>query len=219
MISIPLGSSILNQSNNVEEDSVSLAGTVFNEPWDSNVWENLLDLAHYGDERPGTASSCSRGCAPMCKTKQSFSSFPDPYTNETIEEEQLDDEIICTVEPHDSDNEEPQISPETSNENDDAYGIFGHTAPRPRKTSVSTSTSSKKPGFLTMENRCWKEVSQRIPSNSSSKSSTYDSRKTKSSSLMNVAHVAENGNYSIGDSHSLQRRAFTPTVAHTVRFR
>uniref|UniRef100_A0AC35TVY4 SH2 domain-containing protein n=1 Tax=Rhabditophanes sp. KR3021 TaxID=114890 RepID=A0AC35TVY4_9BILA len=29
----------------VDEDSVSVAGTVFNEPWDSNIWENLLDLA------------------------------------------------------------------------------------------------------------------------------------------------------------------------------
>uniref|UniRef100_A0A8R1HQK9 VPS9 domain-containing protein n=1 Tax=Caenorhabditis japonica TaxID=281687 RepID=A0A8R1HQK9_CAEJA len=34
----------------VEDDAVSVAGTVFNEPWDSNVWENLLDLAHHGDE-------------------------------------------------------------------------------------------------------------------------------------------------------------------------
>lgn len=37
-----------------EDDSVSVAGTVFNEPWDSNVWENLLDLAHYGAEKPST---------------------------------------------------------------------------------------------------------------------------------------------------------------------
>lgn len=34
----------------IEDDAVSVAGTVFNEPWDSNVWENLLDLAHHGDE-------------------------------------------------------------------------------------------------------------------------------------------------------------------------
>ncbi|CAI4222896.1 unnamed protein product [Auanema sp. JU1783] len=33
-----------------DEDNVSVAGTVFNEPWDSNVWENLLDLAHHGDD-------------------------------------------------------------------------------------------------------------------------------------------------------------------------
>ncbi|XGW03625.1 hypothetical protein V3C99_015087 [Haemonchus contortus] len=33
-----------------EDDTVSVAGTVFNEPWDSNVWENLLDLASHGDE-------------------------------------------------------------------------------------------------------------------------------------------------------------------------
>jgi len=175
-----------------------------------------LDLAQYGDERPGTASSCSRSVTQMY-----------PYTNETIEEEQGDDEIICTVEPHDSDNEEPlpQLA-EIANENEeDAYGIFGHTAPRPRKASIPTiSSSPNKAAVLTMENRCWKEVSQRIPSDSSSsKSSTYDSRKTKSSSLMNVAQASNstefhsaNGHFPIGDSHSLQRRAFTPTVAHTV---
>src|ERR1700743_705329 len=70
--------------------------------------------------------------------------FLDPYTNETIEEEQGDDEIICTVEPHDSDNEEPlpQLV-EIANENEeDAYGIFGHTAPRSRKASIPTTSSS-----------------------------------------------------------------------------
>ncbi|KAJ1352978.1 hypothetical protein KIN20_009513 [Parelaphostrongylus tenuis] len=33
-----------------DDDDVSIAGTIFNEPWDSNVWENLLDLANHGDE-------------------------------------------------------------------------------------------------------------------------------------------------------------------------
>jgi hypothetical protein len=28
------------------EDRESVAGTVFNEPWDSHVWENLLDMAN-----------------------------------------------------------------------------------------------------------------------------------------------------------------------------
>ena len=35
-----------------DDDTLSVAGTVFNEPWDSNVWENLLDLAQYGDDKP-----------------------------------------------------------------------------------------------------------------------------------------------------------------------
>ncbi|CAD6186848.1 unnamed protein product [Caenorhabditis auriculariae] len=34
----------------LDDDNLSVAGTVFNEPWDSNVWENLLDLAHHSDE-------------------------------------------------------------------------------------------------------------------------------------------------------------------------
>lgn len=32
-----------------EDDSHSVADTDFNEPWDSNAWENLLDLARFGD--------------------------------------------------------------------------------------------------------------------------------------------------------------------------
>ncbi|CAJ0576979.1 unnamed protein product, partial [Mesorhabditis spiculigera] len=34
-----------------DEDALSVAGTVFNEPWDSSAWDNLLDLAHHGDSR------------------------------------------------------------------------------------------------------------------------------------------------------------------------
>ncbi|KAI3421958.1 hypothetical protein GPALN_012496 [Globodera pallida] len=34
-----------------EDDSHSVAGTDFNEPWDSNAWENLMDLARFGDGR------------------------------------------------------------------------------------------------------------------------------------------------------------------------
>lgn len=30
---------------------MSVAGTDFNEPWDSNAWENLLDLARFGDAK------------------------------------------------------------------------------------------------------------------------------------------------------------------------
>ncbi|KAI1719289.1 protein sprint [Ditylenchus destructor] len=40
-----------------EEDAVSIAETDFNEPWDSNAWENLLDLAKFGDEKPSTATA------------------------------------------------------------------------------------------------------------------------------------------------------------------
>uniref|UniRef100_A0A0N5C0I8 Protein sprint n=1 Tax=Strongyloides papillosus TaxID=174720 RepID=A0A0N5C0I8_STREA len=40
----------INHNNQNDEDSISVAGTVFNEPWDSNIWENLLDLAKTVDE-------------------------------------------------------------------------------------------------------------------------------------------------------------------------
>uniref|UniRef100_A0A0N5ADU5 VPS9 domain-containing protein n=1 Tax=Syphacia muris TaxID=451379 RepID=A0A0N5ADU5_9BILA len=48
-------SSVFNGKNSQskDDDNLSVAGTVFNEPWDSNVWENLLNLAQYGDEKPG----------------------------------------------------------------------------------------------------------------------------------------------------------------------
>jgi hypothetical protein len=32
-------------------DDLSVAGTDFNEPWDSNAWENLLELAKFGDAK------------------------------------------------------------------------------------------------------------------------------------------------------------------------
>ena len=36
-----------------DDDAVSVAGTVFEEPWDSSAWENLLDLANHGDDTHG----------------------------------------------------------------------------------------------------------------------------------------------------------------------
>uniref|UniRef100_A0A0R3RHJ7 VPS9 domain-containing protein n=1 Tax=Elaeophora elaphi TaxID=1147741 RepID=A0A0R3RHJ7_9BILA len=72
---IKAGSSIQDQSGK-DDDDVSIAGTVFNEPWDSNVWENLLDLAHYGDEKPSTLTR---------------------HHGEVITEEG-DDEVICSLE-------------------------------------------------------------------------------------------------------------------------
>nr|CDP98654.1 BMA-TAG-333, isoform f [Brugia malayi] len=69
--------------NGKDDDNVSVAGTVFNEPWDSNVWENLLDLAHYGDEKPSTLTRHID-------------------TNQTVFggaiAEEVDDEVICSLE-------------------------------------------------------------------------------------------------------------------------
>ncbi|EJD76625.1 CBR-TAG-333 protein [Loa loa] len=66
-----------------DDDNISIAGTVFNEPWDSNVWENLLDLAHYGDEKPSTLTRHHD-------------------TNQTVLDEAIaeegDDEVICSLE-------------------------------------------------------------------------------------------------------------------------
>uniref|UniRef100_A0A915CW42 SH2 domain-containing protein n=1 Tax=Ditylenchus dipsaci TaxID=166011 RepID=A0A915CW42_9BILA len=50
-------SSTLEVPCNIDEDAVSIAGTDFNEPWDSNAWDNLLDLARFGDEKPSTANA------------------------------------------------------------------------------------------------------------------------------------------------------------------
>ncbi|GMT11419.1 hypothetical protein PFISCL1PPCAC_2716 [Pristionchus fissidentatus] len=47
-------SECLNENNNTsvlsrDDDSVSVAGTIFDEPWDSNTWENLLVCAGEGE--------------------------------------------------------------------------------------------------------------------------------------------------------------------------
>uniref|UniRef100_A0A1I8ECI0 Uncharacterized protein n=1 Tax=Wuchereria bancrofti TaxID=6293 RepID=A0A1I8ECI0_WUCBA len=69
--------------NGKDDDNVSVAGTVFNEPWDSNVWENLLDLAHYGDEKPSTVTR-------HIDTNQAV------FGGAIAEE--VDDEVICSLE-------------------------------------------------------------------------------------------------------------------------
>jgi len=62
-------------------DEVSLAGTDFNEPWDSNAWENLLDLARFGDEKPtpeqaiNTLHSNSSGIGGSCSAADQSVSF------------------------------------------------------------------------------------------------------------------------------------------------
>lgn len=51
---------LMRHSNNLEQDdddTISIAETDFNEPWDSNAWENLLDLARFGDEKSTTATA------------------------------------------------------------------------------------------------------------------------------------------------------------------
>jgi hypothetical protein len=54
---------------------VSVAGTVFNEPWDSNALDNLMDIAQFCDERPSKAKA--KGAFMECCT-----------THETIAEEE-----------------------------------------------------------------------------------------------------------------------------------
>lgn len=46
-----------NNSVKQDEDAVSVAETDFNEPWDSNAWENLIDLARFGDEKSNSAAA------------------------------------------------------------------------------------------------------------------------------------------------------------------
>ncbi|CAG9535668.1 unnamed protein product [Cercopithifilaria johnstoni] len=79
---VKTGSSSQDQSGK-DDDDVSIAGTVFNEPWDSNVWENLLDLAHYGDEKPSTLTR--------------HHDMNQIVLGEAIAEEG-DDEVICSLE-------------------------------------------------------------------------------------------------------------------------
>ncbi|KAM3716912.1 Protein sprint [Dirofilaria immitis] len=79
---VKMGSSNQDQ-NGKDDDDISIAGTIFNEPWDSNVWENLLDLAHYGDEKPSTLTR--------------HHDANQTILGEAIVEEG-DDEVICSLE-------------------------------------------------------------------------------------------------------------------------
>ncbi|VDM92401.1 unnamed protein product, partial [Litomosoides sigmodontis] len=81
-LTVKTGSSSQDQSAK-DDDDISIAGTVFNEPWDSNVWENLLDLAHYGDEKPSTLTR--------------HHDMNQSVLGEVIAEEG-DDEVICSLE-------------------------------------------------------------------------------------------------------------------------
>ncbi|VDN22344.1 unnamed protein product [Gongylonema pulchrum] len=71
--------------NGKDDDDVSVAGTVFNEPWDSTVWENLLDLAHYGDEKPSTLT-------------RHYELNQIGSVGDAIAEEEGDDEVACSLE-------------------------------------------------------------------------------------------------------------------------
>ncbi|VDK88120.1 unnamed protein product, partial [Onchocerca ochengi] len=108
---VKTGSSSQDQ-NGKDDDDVSIAGTVFNEPWDSNVWENLLDLAHYGDEKPSTLTR-------------------NHDTNQIVLDEAIaeegDDEVICSLEmSYDGDEgrslQKLQSNVDDSRNNDD-YGV------------------------------------------------------------------------------------------------
>ena len=183
-----------------EDDAVSVAGTVFNEPWDSSAWESLLEIAKYGDERPNIRAVANNFCKLVFYVYELLFIFLDLNSTNTIEEElsqalDVDDVVISCVE---SDSDEPLPSPDS----DDVHIVQEHVDNHMDESLDSLSSlkdSGSKKNLLSIENnRIWKEMSQRIPSEPSSKAGTFDPRKMKSSSMMNVA------------VNSLSRRAVNP---------
>ncbi|KAK6029653.1 Ras association domain protein [Ostertagia ostertagi] len=78
-----------------DDDTVSVAGTVFNEPWDSNVWENLLDLASHGDEG---LSPRSRRLSDAIQEEDSDSDrTPAGSTRMHESEDELDDDMWASM--------------------------------------------------------------------------------------------------------------------------
>ncbi|VDL82351.1 unnamed protein product [Nippostrongylus brasiliensis] len=78
-----------------DDDNVSVAGTVFNEPWDSNVWENLLDLASHGDEG---LSPRSRRLSEAIQEEDSDSDrTPGGSTRMHESDDELDDEMWAST--------------------------------------------------------------------------------------------------------------------------
>ena len=171
-----------------EDDAVSVAGTVFNEPWDSSAWESLLEIAKYGDEKPNVRAVANNFCKFIFCGHFHLSGFLDLNSTNTIEEElsqalDVDDVIISCVE---SDSDDPLPSPES----DDVHVIQEHVDNQMEESldSLTSLKNSESKNFLSIENnKIWKEMSQRIPSEPSSKAGTFDPRKMKSNSMMNVA--------------------------------
>ncbi|PIO60979.1 hypothetical protein TELCIR_17512, partial [Teladorsagia circumcincta] len=90
-------SSSSSESSNIkrDDDTVSVAGTVFNEPWDSNVWENLLDLASHGDEG---LSPRSRRLSDAIQEEDSDSDrTPAGSTRMHESEDELDDDMWASM--------------------------------------------------------------------------------------------------------------------------
>uniref|UniRef100_A0A914Z4A3 VPS9 domain-containing protein n=2 Tax=Panagrolaimus superbus TaxID=310955 RepID=A0A914Z4A3_9BILA len=173
-------------SETCDDDAVSVAGTVFNEPWDSNAWENLLDLAKYGDEKSNIRALAHNFYHNSTATIEEEDSLP----------LEVDDVVISCV---DSDSDEhPLASPES---------VEIIQMEESADSLASLKSSNKKDVFSVENNRIWAEFSNRIPSEPSSKASTFDPRKIRSNSMMNVAGA--------GGAATLTRRALTPNNSST----
>ncbi|CAD5225293.1 unnamed protein product [Bursaphelenchus okinawaensis] len=175
-----------------EDDCVSVAGTVFNEPWDSNAWENLLDIVHFYDEKPTKAKAKAV--------------YLECCANETIAEE--DDNLSCSAGSAASTCSKTSFPNQTLHSNSDVevQEVPLSVDDAPDSDDHFEQFDNFKTEPLTInDNRNWTEVSKRIPS----EPGTFDSRRGKSSSLMNV-----NEDYRfmspLLDTRSMKHRAMTP---------
>ena len=106
---------------------------------------------------------------------------------------EVDDVVISCV---DSDSDEPLPSPESVEITQD---FDDHE--RMQESADSLASLKSRKNEILSDNRIWAEFSNRIPSEPSSKASTFDPRKGRSNSMMNVAASAT----------TLTRRALTPS--------
>ncbi|VDD86755.1 unnamed protein product [Enterobius vermicularis] len=194
-------------SQNVkEDDTLSVAGTVFNEPWDSNVWENLLDLAQYGDEKPGGmkhVDSAMNSCI-----------------EEPIAEEDSEDEIACSLEAS-SDGEDEQsihvVQEKVCTGDVEEYG----TILRKRDAAYGANEMDKRRGIVETEThgKSTDASNNTIFSGSNSKINTLASRKEVSNSLVNVSDgTASLGSRKTLNSHSVRRSYFIEKFLVRIQF-
>ncbi|CAD5231494.1 unnamed protein product [Bursaphelenchus xylophilus] len=176
-----------------EDDCVSVAGTVFNEPWDSNAWENLLDIVHFYDEKPTKA-----------KTK---AVYMECCANETIAEE--DDNASCSAGSAASTCSKTSFPNQTLQSNSDVevqeVPLSVDEGPDLSDDHFEQFDNFRAEPLTINDNRNWSEVSKRIPS----EPGTFDSRRGKSSSLMNV-NEDHRFMSPLLDTRSMKHRAMTP---------
>ncbi|VDN40921.1 unnamed protein product, partial [Gongylonema pulchrum] len=174
------GAATATSQNGKDDDDVSVAGTVFNEPWDSTVWENLLDLAHYGDEKPSTLT-------------RHYELNQIGSVGEAIAEEEGDDEVACSLEMSYDGEEERNLQKSqqhhlSGKRCSDDYG----TVVRRLDNHSLAESDGRRNGVINIHAHLKNESSlRRQQLEASSKSTVSDYAPEASNSMVNVSKAGE----------------------------